>query len=125
VDPLPGWMSLGFFVAVLCLSGARAKLWSGIFPFVSNSLMAAINSLGLSSFVRVIAASTKVHAWAYVCAVRTMLKLLVVYRLFVLTKLTTAFLVFFFSGEFSTPERSTVLALVVSSASFPKKDSWG
>ncbi len=44
-------MSLGILVAVLHLSGARAKLGSKIFPFESRSLIA------LSSFVRVMAAS--------------------------------------------------------------------
>ena len=65
-------------VEVSGLSGASAKWLSSIFPFVRRSLMAAMNSLGLSSLVRVIAASTKVWGLAYVCAGWVIPKLLVV-----------------------------------------------
>ncbi len=71
-------MSFVFFVGVLGLSGASAKWLSNIFPFVRRSLMAAMNSLGLSSLVRVIAASTKVRGLTYVCAGWVILKFLVV-----------------------------------------------
>ena len=53
----------GYFIAVSLFNGARAKFGSKIFPFDNRSLMAAINSLGLSSFVRAMAASTKVCGW--------------------------------------------------------------
>ncbi len=56
---------LGFVVASLCLRGARAKLGSRICPFVSSSLIAAMSSLGLSSFIKVMVASTKVRGWVY------------------------------------------------------------
>ena len=51
-------MSLGVLVTISHLSGARAKWGSKIFPLASRLLIAGINSFGLSSFVRVMAAST-------------------------------------------------------------------
>ena len=60
------------------LEWGSAKWLSNIFPFVRRSLMAAMNSLGLSSLVRVIAASTKVRGLTYVCAGWVILKFLVV-----------------------------------------------
>ncbi len=90
-------INLGLVVFVLCLRGARAKLVSRNLLFVSKSLMAALNSLGLSSDLRVMAASTKVCAKAYALILGVRLNGLVVYLVSDLRELVL--LVFFFRGD--------------------------
>ncbi len=99
-------INLGLVVFVSCLRGARAKLVFRNLPFVSKSLMAAMNSLGLSSNLRVMAASTKVRAKAYAWILGVRLNGLVVYLVSDLRGLVL--LVFFFRGDKISAGRLTV-----------------
>ena len=91
---------------MLCLRGVSAKLESRYLPLASSSLIAAMNSLGLSSDLRVIAASMNVLA--YVCTWTFWVKLNALVEYLVLDfREELVFLDFFLKGEFS-PVRSSV-----------------
>ena len=88
------------------LEGGECHVGIGYLPLVISSLIAAMNSLGLSLDLRVIAASMNVLA--YVCAWTFWVKMnaLVEYLVFDFRE-ELLFLDFFLKGEFS-PVRSSV-----------------
>jgi hypothetical protein len=91
---------------MLCLRGESAKLESRYLPLASSSLIVAMNSSGLSSDLRVIAASMNVLAYVCTWIFWVGLNALVEYLVLGFRE-ELVFLDFFLKGEFS-PVRSNV-----------------